>query len=306
MPGLYLDMVKRTLCNLVYEDRPFWGQGTDEKMGALPPFDVRIRVLGQDLPTQAHTMIGWHRLTNIEACGSAVIEDGIPGDFVETGVARGGAAIFMRAVLKAYGVTDRRVIACDTFMAAPQPPTGSVGRAVWPLVLRVVSLITRIPSKRWRMTLYRWLEEHQQSFPRSANPSPEIVETGIGLVRFYADHPSLFDKDRASLAAVRSHFARYGLLDSQVLFLEGFFADTLPKTPIDHIAVLRLDGDTYESTRSVLDILYHKVSSGGYVIIDDYLTFQDCRRAVDSFRQEHGITDAMAEIDENGVFWKKS
>lgn len=306
LPTLYLDMVKRTLCNLIYEDRPLWGLGPDKKIGAVPPFDVRMRVLGQDVPSLAHTMVGWKRLTNIEECGRDVIERGVAGDFVETGVARGGAAIFMRAVLKAYGATERRVIACDTFVGSPQPPSGRVRRGIWRVVLKIVSLITRIPSARWRMRLYRWMEERQRSFPPSADPSAEIVDTGIGMVRFYADHPTLFDRDQSSLRAVKSHFARYGLLDSQVLFLQGFFADTLPRTPIDSVALLRLDGDTYESTRSVLDMLYDKVSSGGYVIVDDYLTYPDCKRAVDGFRAEHGISDAIIEIDENGVYWRKT
>ncbi|MEZ4553687.1 MAG: TylF/MycF/NovP-related O-methyltransferase [Dehalococcoidia bacterium] len=306
MSSVYLDMVKRTLCNLVYEDQPFWAQRPGGPMVALPPFDPRIRTLGQDAPSLAHTMVGWQRLTNIEWCGSEVIEQDIPGDFVETGVARGGAAIFMRAVLRAHGVTDRRVIACDTFEGFPEPPSGAVQRGVARVVLKGVSLLTRVPSRRWQMALYRWIEARQRSFPPSVDPSPEIIDTWMGMIRFYADHPSFFEKDQYSLRAVRSHFARYGLLDSQVLFLQGFFADTLPRTPIDSIAVLRLDGDTYESTRSVLDLLYDKVSPGGYVIIDDYLTFSDCKRAVDGFRSERGIMDAIVEIDECGVYWKKS
>ncbi|MBX7110636.1 MAG: TylF/MycF family methyltransferase [Dehalococcoidia bacterium] len=298
--SLYLDMVKRTLCNLIYEDPPLWPH--------KQPFDIRSRVLGQDMPTQAHTMVGWRRLTNIEACGRAIIEGGIPGDWVETGVGRGGASIMMRAVLQAYGATDRRVFACDTFAKPWEPPRTFARRAATKLVLMNVSLLTRVPSKRWRASLFRRLERRQQSFPRSANPSPELVDLSIEGVRHFADHAwtffSLVDKDRSSLDAVRSHFARYGLLDSQVEFLRGFFADTLPRADLRSIGLLRCDGDTYESTRTVLDLLYAKVSHGGFVIIDDY-NIPDCKRAVEDFRTENEITDALVQIDENGVFWRK-
>ena len=38
------------------------------------------------------------------------------------------------------------------------------------------------------------------------------------------------------------------LLDDQVVFIKGFFKDTLPDAPIEQLAILRLDGDLYEST----------------------------------------------------------
>ena len=72
------------------------------------------------------------------------------------------------------------------------------------------------------------------------------------------------------LEAVRGNFDRFGLLDQQVQFLKGWFKDTLPTAPIGTIAVLRADGDLYESTQDILNNLYDKVSPGGFVIIDDY------------------------------------
>jgi hypothetical protein len=304
---LYLDMVKRALCNLIYEDLSLWAYGPDRGMEPLTRFDLRLRVLGEDKPIEAHTMIGWQRLTNIESCAKAVIDDGIEGDFVETGVLRGGAAIFMRAVLKAYGVTDRRVFACDTFVAPHVPPETFARRLLRKPVLKGAGLLTRVPSRRWKLSFYRQLEKRQESWPPSANPSEEWVDFYMGLVRYFASNPSLIEsKDFVSLAAVRSHFARYGLLDSQIHFLQGFFADTLPGAPIEAIALLRCDGDTYESTRSVLDAIYDKVSIGGYVIVDDYHSFDDCKQAVDEFRAEHSIDDALVPIDNNAVYWRRT
>jgi O-methyltransferase len=88
-------------------------------------FDTRLamreRELGLDWPRDAETMIGLRRLENVEECLSRVIEDGVPGDVIEAGAWRGGTAIFMRAVLAAYGETDRTVWVADSFQGLPKP-----------------------------------------------------------------------------------------------------------------------------------------------------------------------------------------
>jgi O-methyltransferase len=109
-----------------------------------------------------------------------------------------------------------------------------------------------------------------------------------------------------SIDDVQEAFQRFGLLDRQVRFLEGWFADTLPAAPIGSLAVLRLDADLYESTMDVLNSLYHKVSTRGFVIVDDYHKWTPCKRAVDEFRKRNGILDLIQEIDGSGVFWRKS
>lgn len=108
------------------------------------------------------------------------------------------------------------------------------------------------------------------------------------------------------LEAVKANFGRYGLLDDQVRFLVGWFADTLPAAPIDRLAVLRLDGDMYGSTMEALCALYPKVSVGGYVIVDDYGAVKGCRAAVEDYRRTHGVDDPMVTIDWTGVYWRRS
>ena len=68
-------------------------------------------------------MTGLKRLANARFCVESVLEDGIPGDLIETGVWRGGMSIFMRGVLKAYGITDRKVWLADSFQGLPAPDT---------------------------------------------------------------------------------------------------------------------------------------------------------------------------------------
>jgi hypothetical protein len=107
------------------------------------------------------------------------------------------------------------------------------------------------------------------------------------------------------LKEVRVNFTRYGLLDRQVRFLKGRFGHTLPKAPIRQIAVLRLDGDLYESTTHSLVYLYKKLSIGGFLIVDDY-ALACCRQAVTDYRTTNRITDRIRDIDGIGVYWKKT
>jgi O-methyltransferase len=73
-----------------------------------------------------------------------------------------------------------------------------------------------------------------------------------------------------SLDEVKNNFRKYSLLDDKVVFLEGWFKNTLPTAPIEKLSVLRLDGDVYGSTLEALLNLYPRLSMGGFCIIDDY------------------------------------
>lgn len=241
--GLYLDLMKRVLTNMVYRDPPIiWpGQGS---------YDIAWREHGADVPSVAHTMVGLARLDNVQYCLERVLADNIPGDFIETGVWRGGTCIFARAVLHAYGVTDRQVWVADSFAGIPK---------------------TQVDSH----PLDRRLQLHRNN-----------------------------DYLAVSAETVAANFERYGLLDDQVRFLKGWFRDSLPTAPIARLAVLRLDGDLYESTMEALNNLYPRLSPGGFAIIDDYI-IRACREAVHEYRDRHGITEPLERIDEFSVYWRR-
>jgi hypothetical protein len=95
------------------------------------------------------------------------------------------------------------------------------------------------------------------------------------------------------------------LLNDQVHFLVGWFRDTLPTAPIDELALLRLDGDLYESTIQALQFLYQKVSPGGYVIVDDYGVAPGCKLAVEDFRRKNRINELIQQIDARGIFRRR-
>lgn len=210
------------------------------------------------IPPNAETMVGRARLDNVQRLVTEALAQQVPGDLVETGVWRGGTAMFMRAILAAHGCTDRLVWACDSFEGLPTPDPGSYPEDA--------SMLLTDPNKA------------------------AMVDLGLSV----------------SLAQVKDNFRRYDLLDDQVRFVEGWFRESLPAAPIDQIAVLRLDGDYYESTMDALVNLEPKVSPGGYVIIDDYGALQACRAAVTDYRAHNGVADQIEEIDWTGVFWRKS
>jgi len=242
----YLDLMRNCLIGTIYDD-PSLEFKVD---GGLRPFDRVAREIGKDWPSQAHSMIGHKRMLQLQRAAEWVIDRGVPGDFIETGVWRGGASIMLRAILKAWDVTDRRVWVADSFAGLPRPDP------------------ERYPADR---------DDILHSYPALA----------------------------VSIEAVRANFARYDLLDEQVVFLKGWFRDTLPTAPIEKLAILRLDGDLYESTMDALSALYDKVSPGGFVIVDDYGAFPNCRAAVADFRGKRGIEDRIHDIDGTGVFWQR-
>src|SRR5688500_8414469 len=136
---LYLDLMKKCLSNTIRHDPaivPLRPRALPLRLatrllaraglvvGRPPvPSDLERRALGTDNAPRADTMVGVRRLANIEACISNVLRDGIAGDLIEAGVWRGGAAAFMRAVLKAHGVADRTVWVADSFAGLPPPDT---------------------------------------------------------------------------------------------------------------------------------------------------------------------------------------
>ena len=133
-----------------------------------------------------------------------------------------------------------------------------------------------------------------------------------GLPRPSAKEDSGYDFSKAkypvlaiSLEKVMEAFARYGLLFENLIFLRGWFRNTLPKAPVEKLALLRLDGDLYESTKDALENMYDKVVPGGFIIIDDYNVFEPCKRAVNEFREKRGIRDVLVTIDPSSVYWRK-
>jgi hypothetical protein len=224
--------------------------------------------VGQMLAASPEAVVGWMRshplealtltdpagIDNLEFCVLDLLRRGVPGDLMECGVWRGGLTIFMRGLLRAFGVTGRRVWVADSFEGLPCPDA-------------------------------------------ELSPVDAVAHEFLALI----------DGLRADQADVRASFERFDLLDDQVRFLPGWFEHSLPTAAIESLALLRLDADYYESTRTILDHLYTKVSPGGFVIVDDYrIANFGAGRAVDEFRHTHGIEEPLQEVNAQAVFWRKS
>ncbi len=138
------------------------------------------------------------------------------------------------------------------------------------------------------------------SFQGLPEPNPTLHPEDAGdshsTIRFLA----------VSLEEVKDNFRRYALLDDQVVFIPGWFRDTLPSLAGERWSVIRLDGDMYESTMDGLVNLYDNLAVGGFIIIDDYGCLPNCKKAVDDFRQQRSIAEPIEEIDWTGVFWRKT
>lgn len=262
--SLYLDLLKRSLTNWIHGHEEFIAveptrlgkilkkivYPENSRLVKLQPFDPEKRLIGQDWPTPllAHTMVGMKRLDNLQKCIASVIEERIPGDFIETGVWKGGSTIFMQGMLKTYN-EKRQVWVADSFQGLPAP--------------------------------------NVELYPEDAD-----------------DIHYTIDSLRVSEEQVKKNFAAYDFLDDNVIFLKGWFSNTLPKAPIEKLSILRLDGDMYESTIDALENLYPKLQVGGYIIIDDYC-ITTCEKAVSDYRKKKGITEEIIDIDGTGVYWRR-
>lgn len=99
----------------------------------------------------------------------------------------------------------------------------------------------------------------------------------------------------------------FGVLNENVYFVKGYFNDSMPHLAphVDNIAILRLDGDMYQSTVDVLYFLFDKVSIGGYVIVDDWTGFP-AKDAVLDFLACHKLSPKIIAIDETATYFQKT
>jgi len=102
-------------------------------------------------------------------------------------------------------------------------------------------------------------------------------------------------------------FGKLKFSSSEINLIKGWFQDTVPttKNQIGQIAILRLDGDWYESTKIPLENFYDQITEGGYIIIDDYLTCFGSRKAVDEYLENNSIHTVLNLDGRGGIWFKK-
>eukprot|EP01036_Dinobryon_divergens_P029119 gene29119-38180_t len=157
---------------------------------------------------------------------------------------------------------------------------------------------------------HSWLFDSYEGLPkpRKEDELAEATTTVRNHQHSVMDPPGSY-KDGSGLEEVKKNFEDvFGNNFRHFHMVKGWFNDTVFTAPVDRIALLRLDGDLYTSTMDVLEAFYHKVSPGGFVIIDDYGWWPQCKLAVHDFfdkKLDMNITSKLHFIDNSGVWFQK-
>ena len=201
-----------------------------------------------------HAMAGVRRIDHAVALVASAVQDCVPGDVLEAGVWRGGTSFTMAKALQLLSTRSR-------------------------------------PHSRRHFLV------------DSFRGIPEASEYGARGTRSKANAQDRVAHKIAELnandaTAVQAQAARLGLdLARTVRFRVGFFNESLSallrEEPALRLSVLRMDGDTYASTMETLELMYDRVSPGGFVIADDYLDWEGCRAAVHEFRAARNISEPI-------------
>jgi O-methyltransferase len=215
------------------------------------------------------TQLGPAGLVNLEQLAGRMVRLGQAGAVVECGTWRGGAlAFFARSYLRQGGRPDRSPIyGFDSFQGMPRMTRADGG---W--------------TSRWLHG--RDIDELDAELLDGALVGSEV--------------------NRASLEECRALLLSTGYPAERVTIVAGWFQETLPawRERIGPIALLRIDGDFYESTRVCFETLYDTVIPGGAVVIDDYGTFEGCRRATDEFLSNRRSVE-LVPIDFGAAYFLK-
>ena len=223
------------------------------------------------------TMLSEARLTTLYYQAAFCEQRGIPGSFVECGVWKGGAVGVMALANLAHGRLRRQLHLFDAFQEICEPDPSVDGR-------RVVEDVWHRMGSEVRLT-------------GALRPLKGVYD-GLGGPGTLAENRRLLEQTIGYDPA----FIRYH---------EGWFQETVPRdaSAIDQIAVLRLDGDLYHSTRICLEHLYPKVVTGGFVVVDDYGYFQGCTNAVDEYVETHNLRAFLHPADhvmKSHAYWVKT
>jgi O-methyltransferase len=202
------------------------------------------------------SLVGWQGMEATYDCTKRVLDNRVPGDLVECGVAQGGSALLIALVNKKFGDGRKRLWLFDSYEGLPEPT----------------------------------VEDYQEG-KTGTHVRPLPKGSCLGTIEEVS----------------RLLFQQHQLPRESIELVKGWFQDTLPKTAnrIGSIALLRLDGDWYESTKVCLDSLFDKVSDGGFVVLDDYLSCYGCKRATDEFLAARAKNYPIIPDGRGGAYFQK-
>lgn len=231
---------------------------------------TNIRRLINILKVLPNTMATAPGLINAYECMQTAEQEGIEGGVAECGVCSGGCIGLMALASKQFS-NDKRVFHLfDSFQGSPQP------------------------SKHDIDVLDSFCSGHPcVEIDNGSSPSKLVpTDTCVG----------------ATLEQVEHFMFKLLQIDpKQVVFHRGWFQHTVPlaKSSIGPLAILRIEGDWYESTKVCIENLFDSVVDRGFIIIGDYLNFQGCQKALWEFFASRSLAPELVAVDESVVFFRK-
>lgn len=240
--------------------------GMHERLG----YELEDEATAAIARVRGNTMLSKRRLVTLYQQVVHCERNGVEGAFVECGVWKGGGMGIMALANLQTGRARRHLHLFDAFQEICEPDAAVDGDQA----LREV-----------------------QPFLQKGGKAGGALRPLFGIYDAIGG-PGTLMENRQLLEQVIGYPA------GKVHYHVGWFQDTLPAVheSIGSIAILRLDGDWYASTRVCLDYLYDKVVRGGIVIIDDYGAYEGCRRAVDEFLATRGMSPYLHNIDHTGRY----
>jgi hypothetical protein len=255
-------------------------RGALESLGLRKP--KAPRPMGYDLEAEAmalvpvvrpFTMIPLPRLITLHQQVRYCDTAGIPGAFVECGVWKGGSVGMMALSNLRHGAARRDLHLFDAFTEICEPDE-------------------KVDGARAVQEVRAWTKQEGGTEGR--------LKPLTGIYDAFGGPGTLAENQRLLEEAI-------GYDKARIHYHQGWFQDTLPTdaAAIGPIALLRLDGDWYASTKVCLEHLYDQVVSGGVIIVDDYGTYEGCRKAVDEFLGARGVKAYLGHVDADCRYWIK-
>lgn len=204
------------------------------------------------------------QVMNIEILIKHITNFKIDGDIVEAGVFTGGSSAFMLlSILRNEGFNKRTFWGFDSFEGMPAPTKKDGNKAI------------------------KWI--YGNSF-KNENVNGELISHKINKTDYLECYEYLKNTNYPK---------------KYIKLIKGWFQNTINthKNNIKNISILRIDADFYESTLFVLSNLYDKVSKNGVIIIDDYGSFEGCRKAVDEFFEKRNLDKSIITFFDDQIVY---
>ena len=236
---------------------------------------LRLVVYGgasRDMPkppaiSRNHALVGFGNGGQLEmllVLMEEVLRNGVRGDFMEAGTYRGGVAIFMAGFIAVSDPT-RKVWALDSFRGMPGADYHGAKLSD---------------------------QEHRDFEPGKLATPGGVRHAQRNFARLGLDHLANIVPGTLPSRKDVSYASPCPRAPSPGLRVSGWFNETMPILPVKRLAILRVDSDIYSSILETLEHMYPKLSTGGFVLFDDY-KFPYAKRAVQDFRARYGITSRM-------------